>query len=66
MSEEYLTEQDLAIINDIVEDDVDAKHGQHILAAVAHAEDRYKRGDDPVLEILRRAHAEQAEESDQQ
>ena len=38
-------------------DDTAEEHGQHILDAVAAQEDRRQgRAEDPVLEVLRRAH----------
>ena len=46
------------------QDDLDRMHGQHILDVTA-ARTQQESGEDPVLEILRRAHQARAE-ADQQ
>ena len=74
MSEEvpYLSDEDVEAIVSMIdmlggeEDAVAQAHSEHILDVIADAEERRKRGDDPVLEILRRAHQAQAEEDVQQ
>jgi hypothetical protein len=67
MSEDlsFLSDSDLQAIDDIVEGAHRRQMGEHILAAVADAEERNQRGEDPALEILRRAHQAKAEEGNQ-
>jgi hypothetical protein len=50
------------LLYEALQEDTDEKHGQHILDAVAAQEDRRQgRAEDPVLEVLRRAHQAKAE-----
>jgi hypothetical protein len=54
------------LLYQLLEDDTDRKHGEHILAAVDAAKTRQEGGEDPLLEALRQAHQAKAEEADQQ
>jgi hypothetical protein len=53
-----VSEKDLdALLYELLRDATDEKHGQNILDAVAAQENRRRgRAEDPVLEVLRRAH----------
>jgi hypothetical protein len=42
--------------------DTDRKHGEHILGAVADVRERRGTEEDPVLQLLRKAHEPQKEE----
>jgi hypothetical protein len=65
MSEErYLTSSDLELISELVGDDIDRKHGQHILDMVAAKGSRANA--DPLLEVLRLARQARAQEADNQ
>ena len=44
------------------QDDLDRTHGEFILAAVDDAKERQGRGDDPLLEVLRKAHQAEGDE----
>jgi hypothetical protein len=44
-----------------LQEDTDEKHGQHILDAVADHAERRGTEDDPVLQLLRKAHQARAE-----
>jgi len=54
------------LIYELLEGDIDRKHGEHVLAATKDAMERRKRGADPLFEVLRQAHQAKAEEADKQ
>lgn len=66
MSERYLTHEDLALINDLLEKDADAEHGQALLDMMTARQNQGSAAEHVFLELLRRAHAEQAEEPSEQ
>jgi hypothetical protein len=43
------------------QDDIERKHGEHILAATKDARQRQGSAGDPLLEVLRQAHQAKAE-----
>jgi hypothetical protein len=64
MSEEYLTDEDLAAIDAIIEGSYDRQHGQHILDAVAASEARRQGGADHwLLKAIEEAHRAKVSES---
>jgi hypothetical protein len=66
MSEEvpYLSDEDLAIISDLFEDDLDKAHGAHILHMWQEGEKHHKEQTRSLLDAI--AQARMAQESDQQ
>jgi putative IMPACT (imprinted ancient) family translation regulator len=47
------------------QDDLDRKHGEAIIAMAHDAKERQGSAEDPILEVLRQAHQDQAEDAQQ-
>jgi hypothetical protein len=64
----YLTHEERALINDLLENDTDARlrHGQDLLDMMSAKQGQGSAGEHDFLDLLRRAHAERAEEGAQQ
>jgi hypothetical protein len=63
MSEDRALDATFERANREEQDDLDRKHGQHILDVTDYAKERQE---DPLLEALNRAHQAKAEEANQE